>query len=143
MDACGMTGTYYHNIDTKGRMNFPVKLREVLGESFWVVRGTGGDYLSVYSNERWEGIKAQIVGVAGPQAEQLKRWLFSGASEVSADKQGRILVPQALREFARLEKDVVVIGAGNKAEIWDREKWEETNASFDPTTLAALDNLCL
>lgn len=143
MDACGMTGTFFHNIDAKGRMNFPVKLREILGESFWVVRGTGGNYLSVYSTERWEQIAAQVGSVAGPQGEQLRRWLFSGASELSADKQGRILVPQALREFAALEKDVVVIGAGGKAEIWDRERWEETNASFDPKSLGALDNLCL
>ena len=63
---------------------------------------------------------------------QVKRWLFSGAGELVPDKQGRVLLPQDLRAFAGLEKDVVVIGAHNKAEIWDKSRWEEMNASLKP-----------
>ncbi|MFR0855155.1 division/cell wall cluster transcriptional repressor MraZ [Ruminococcus sp.] len=61
----------------------------------------------------------------------MKRWLFSGAAALQPDKQGRVLIPQELRNFAGLEKDVVVVGANNKAEIWDRSRWDAWNASFD------------
>lgn len=143
MEIGSMTGSYYHNVDAKGRMNFPAKLREVLGDTFWVVRGTGDKYLSVYSAEHWKEICAQVSGMKGPDAERLRRWLFSGASELTADKQGRILIPQPLRDFAGLEKDVVIIGAGRKAEIWERDRWESVNESFDPETVPQLEMLCL
>jgi MraZ protein len=147
MDECigidSMTGSYYHNVDAKGRMNFPAKLREVLGETFWVVRGTGDKYLSVYTLEHWKEICAQVAALPGPSGEGLRRWLFSGASEITADKQGRILIPQPLRDYAGLEKDVVIIGAGRKAEIWERDRWERVNEAFDPKEVPQLETLCL
>lgn len=139
----GMTGSYYHNVDAKGRMNFPAKLREVLGETFWVARGTGDKYLSVYATEHWREICAQVSALTGTTGESLRRWLFSGASEITTDKQGRILIPQPLRDYAGLEKDVVIIGAGKKAEIWERDRWERVNASFDPKSVPQLETLCL
>ena len=73
---------------------------------------------------------------------QLKRWLFSGACEMVPDQQGRILIPQDLRQFAGLEKDVVVIGANNKAEIWNRASWEIANAAVDlDEMMSILDTL--
>jgi MraZ protein len=144
MNKYGMTGSYYHNLDAKGRVNFPAKLREVLGDSFWAVRSTGERrYLSIYSQEQWDALCLQIADLKGPQGEELRRWFFSGASELITDKQGRILVPQPLREYAGLEKDVVIIGAGRKAEIWNRDRWEAENNSFDPKTTEMLSELCL
>ncbi len=143
LNMSGMTGSFFHNVDAKGRMNFPAKLREVLGETFWVVRGTKGKYLSVYSTSHWNEICEQVAQLPGTDGESLRRWLFSGASEITTDKQGRILVPQPLREYAGLEKDVVVIGAGRKAEIWERGRWERVNASFDPKSVPQIETLCL
>lgn len=143
MASLGMTNTYYHNIDAKGRINFPAKFREVLGESFWIARGMGDKHLTVYSQKQWEQISEEVEAVPGIQGEKLRRWLFSGAVEVTPDKQGRIILPQALRKFASLDKDVVVIGAGNKAEIWDQERWERVDDEYDPLSDEAVETLHL
>ena len=116
-----LMGTYYHNIDAKGRMNFPTKLREILGTTFYVTKGLDQPCLTVCS-----------AAIPESKGGQLRRWLFSGAGVLTPDKQGRVLIPQDLRQFAGLEKDVVVIGANTKAEIWDRARWEALNAAWDP-----------
>lgn len=126
-----LIGTYYHNIDAKGRMNFPTKLREQLGTAFYVTKGLDARCLTVYSAAEWEQLSEKVAAIPETKGAQIKRWLFSGAGEVVPDKQGRILIPQDLRQFAGLEKDVVVIGANNKAEIWDRAQWEAANAAVD------------
>lgn len=138
-----MMGTYYHNMDAKGRVNFPAKLRETLGDAFIVARGRGERHLSVYTKEYWEGICEQAAGFAGTNGENIRRWLNSSATEVVTDKQGRILLPKELREFAGLNKDVVIIGAGTKAEIWNQEDWDKVNSSFDPASVPELEALCL
>ncbi len=143
MNGCGMTGAHFHSIDAKGRTNFPVKLRETLGETFWIARGTKDRYLSVYSVAQWEGICEQISTLPGAEGEGLRRWLFSGAAEVTPDKQGRILIPQTLRDYANLTKEVAIVGAGNKVEIWDYNKWIAVDGSFDPMSAALLNTLCL
>ncbi len=143
MASSGITGTYYHNIDTKGRMNFPAKLREALGESFWIVRGASEDFLSVYSKEKWDDVNDQLNQMTGPSAEGFRRWLNAGACEVTPDKQGRILIPQPLREHAGLDKDVVIVGAGTKAEIWDSSRWTSVDEAFDPKSTGILEALNL
>lgn len=143
LDACSMTGTYYHNVDAKGRINFPAKLRELIGETFWIARGTSDRFLSVYSSEGWRDVLRQVKDLKGPQGEKLRRWICSGAAEVTPDKQGRVLIPAALREYAGLDKDVVVLGAGRKAEIWSSERWREMDEAFDPTCAPQLEELCL
>ncbi len=143
LDVCGMTGTYYHNVDEKGRINFPAKLREQLGTTFWVARGTSDKFLSVYSVEGWKDVMRQIKDLKGPQGERMRRWICSGATEVTPDKQGRIVIPQALRTYAGLEKDVVVAGAGRKAEIWDYNLWKQSEDAFDPADSGMLEDLCL
>ncbi len=144
-DICNMTGTYFHNVDTKGRINFPAKLREQLGETFWVSRGTADKCLTVYSQEGWQDVMRQIGGLKGTAAEKLRRWICSGAAEVTPDKQGRILIPPALRRFAGLDEDreVVVLGAGRKAEIWSSKLWNEMEDAFDPSADGVLEELCL
>lgn len=142
-DLCGMTGTYNHNVDDKGRINFPAKLREQLGETFWIARGTSDKFLSVYSVEGWKKVLMQVKDLTGPQGEKLRRWICSGAAEVTPDKQGRILIPQALRRYAGLERDVVIAGTGRKAEIWDYNRWIESDENFDPATSEQLGQLIL
>lgn len=126
-----LMGTYYHNIDVKGRMNFPTKLRDVLGVSFYVTKSIDSPCLTVYSQEEWDKLSAKVSAIPTSKSGKIQRWLFSGACEVTPDKQGRILLPQDLRTFAGLEKDIVVIGANDKAEIWDKARWDEMNSDID------------
>lgn len=126
-----LMGTYYHNIDAKGRLNFPTKLRELLGVSFYVTKSIDSPCLTVYSQEEWDKLSARVAAIPASKSGKIQRWLFSGACEVTPDKQGRILIPQDLRAFAGFEKDLVVIGANDKAEIWDKARWDEMNSQID------------
>ncbi|MBQ8927120.1 MAG: division/cell wall cluster transcriptional repressor MraZ [Oscillospiraceae bacterium] len=139
-----MTSTYYHNLDAKGRMNFPAKLREVLGDTFVVAKdATGERCLCVYPMAHWQELIASMEAQPGVTAAKLRRWLMAGAVEVTPDKQGRILLPQNLRDFAGLEKDVAVVGAGYKAEIWNLADWEKEDESFDPAAIPETGTLRL
>lgn len=133
-----LTGTYYHTLDAKGRMSFPTKLREILGDDFIVTKGIDRKCLTVYSPEEWKKLSDKILELPETKATVIKRWLFAGAYEAVPDKSGRILIPKELRNFAGLEKDTVVVGADNKAEIWSKEAWEEYNASFNTDELLSL-----
>lgn len=133
-----MIGTYYHNIDVKGRMNFPTKLRECLGTPFFITKGIDQVCLTVYAQEEWDRLAAKVAAVPESKGGIIKRWIFSGAAEVTPDKQGRILIPQNLRQFAGLEKDVVVIGANNKAEIWEKSRWEALNDAMNREELLSV-----
>lgn len=122
MALCVLMGTYEHSVDAKGRMSFPTRLREALGESFIVTRGKDA-CLCVYSQREWQALTEKINALSVGRGA-VQRRLFSAAAEVEPDKQGRILIPQILREYAGLKKDVVVIGASNRAEIWDQARWQ-------------------
>ncbi|MCI7350333.1 MAG: division/cell wall cluster transcriptional repressor MraZ [Ruminococcus sp.] len=141
MPGSSLMGTYSHNIDAKGRMNFPTKLRESLGDSFIITRGLDG-CLFVYSREEWAVMEEKISSMPLSKGKNVQRFFFSNAAEIEADKQGRILIPAHLREYAGLEKDVMVIGAVNRAEIWDKERWNKLNDSFSEDMLTeAMDEL--
>ncbi len=133
-----LTGTYYHNLDAKGRMSFPTKLREILGDTFIVTRGTDKRCLTVYSIEGWEKLSEKVSELPESKGAAVKRWLFSGAAELVPDKQGRVLIPAELRKFASLEKEAVVIGADDKAEIWSKDSWDEFNSEFDISEMVSL-----
>lgn len=133
-----MIGTYYHNIDVKGRMNFPTKLRECLGTPFFITKGIDQVCLTVYAQEEWDRLAAKVAAMPESKGGIIKRWIFSGAAEVTPDKQGRILIPQNLRQFAGLEKDVVVIGTNNKAEIWEKSRWEALNDAMNREELLSV-----
>ena len=126
-----LMGTYYHNIDAKGRMNFPTKLREILGTTFYVTKGLDQPCLTVCSAAEWERLAAKVAAIPESKGGQLRRWLFSGAGVLTPDKQGRVLIPQDLRQFAGLEKDVVLVGVGSRVEIWSKDKWETVNSDAD------------
>ena len=124
---------YNHTLDTKGRLIIPAKFRETLGEEFVISKGMDG-CLFVYANDDWNAFEQKLTSLPliNKEARQFARFFLAGAATVEVDKQGRILLPAHLREFAGLEKDVVVIGANTKAEIWDRARWEALNAAWDP-----------
>ena len=125
-------GRYNHTIDPKGRLSIPSKYREILGDEFVVSKGMDG-CLFVYADEDWKAFEAKLASLplVNEDARQFARFFLSGAQYVTVDKQGRILVPQDLREFAGLEKDVVLAGTGGRIEIWSLEQWNAINSQVD------------
>lgn len=130
-------GEYKHSVDAKGRLAMPAKLRDELGERFTVTKGLDG-CLAVYPEKEWEALEQRIRGLGnGEKARRVKRYYFANAFDAQLDAQGRILIPANLREFADLQKDVVVIGQLDHAEIWDSEKWRIYNEAIDAESVAA------
>lgn len=119
-----LIGEYRPSIDVKGRLNFPSKLREALGETFIVTRGLDR-CLNVYSLEEWESLEEGIKNLPRSKRRSLERFFFAGAVDVTPDKQGRIVVPTPLREYAGIDKNVVVVGVSDHAEIWDEATWKK------------------
>ena len=113
-----MIGEFQHNMDQKGRITIPAKFRDELGEKFYVCKGTE-KCLFVYSEEKMQQTIERIEALPAAQSNVLRRYFLAGASEADPDKQGRILIPQNLRDHAGLTKECVVIGTGSRAEIWD------------------------
>ena len=124
-------GEYSHTIDAKGRLIIPSKFREQLGEEFVLTKGLDG-CLSIYPNDEWADFeeKLRALPLTNKNARTFSRFFVAGATSCELDKQGRILVPATLREFAGLEKDVVLTGNINRIEIWSKEKWNE-NSNYD------------
>lgn len=123
-----MTGQFSHNIDAKGRLFIPASLRKELGQTFHVT--VGQDHcLSVYSDESWAAFMARLKELSYNEVKKL-RALFAYAADCEPDSQGRILIPAKLRQYADLQKEVVVIGSFDRAEIWSADRWarEETLA---------------
>lgn len=134
-------GEYYHNIDEKGRVAFPAKLREELGEQFVLTKGLDG-CLSAYSMEEWKVISDKVAKLPQARARDLKRFMFSSATIVTCDKQGRVLVSPTLRLYAGFCKEVAVIGASDHVEVWDKAGWIERNNMMDSDDIAlAMDEL--
>lgn len=131
-----LIGEYEHTLDQKGRMSFPARFREDLGLRFIITKGLDG-CLFVYSGAEWESLEEKIRALPMSKARTLQRFLFAGAAEVELDKQGRVLLPQNLREYAGLQKEVMVIGASSRAEIWDKARWQESCDAVTPDMVAA------
>ena len=139
--AQALMGTYNHTIDAKGRMAFPTKLREQLGDSFVITIDPSG-CLFAYSAAEWELFTERMKTLTGAVAKAAIRKLYANAVTAEADKQGRILIPQNLREHAGLSHDVTVIGNLNHAEIWDSARFAEQEEKFsDEELAAALDSI--
>ena len=117
-----MIGEYSHSLDAKGRINFPAKFREELGEQFYVTRWLD-DCLVVFPNSEWNRISEILAEKSVVKSRDVLRYIYASATQAEPDKQGRILIPQNLREHARIEKEVVVIGVGTHAEIWNKDAW--------------------
>lgn len=130
-------GEYNHTIDTKSRLIIPSKFRETLGDTFVITKGLDG-CLFVYDNREWAAFeeKLKALPLTNKDARQFVRFFLAGAAEVEVDKQGRILVPSTLREFAKIEKEVVLVGVASRIEIWSKEKWDETSSYEDMDEIA-------
>ena len=130
-------GEYNHTIYTKGRLIIPAKFREQLGNEFVVTKGLDG-CLFVFPMNEWELFeqKLRTLPLTQKSARKFTRFFVAGATECELDKQGRILLPQTLREFAQLEKDVVLSGNLNRVEIWSKANWTDNNAYDDMDDIA-------
>ena len=128
-------GKYRHNVDPKGRLFVPAKLREELGEAFYVTLGLD-HCLSVYTQEGWDAIVEKYNALPISQARKI-RFLFANAAKCEPDKQGRFLIPTELRNYAGLQQDVTFIGQAGHAEIWDSEAYDQLEAeTLTPESLA-------
>lgn len=132
-----MTGEYQHTLDTKGRLSIPARLREELGNVFYVTLSMD-KCLSAYSAESWQKFSDKVNEM--PYVKQRKmRPLFAYAAKCEIDAQGRILLPQNLRDYAGLIKNVTVVGSNNHAEFWDSDSWAEINTlETTPENIAAV-----
>lgn len=130
-----MKGEYQHTLDAKGRLFIPAKLREQLGDSFVVTKGLD-DCLFVYPQEAWEELEQKIRQLPMSKSRSLQRFFLSSAADVTVDRQGRIVIPPVLRSYAQLERDVVVIGVGERAELWDARRWNAYTDDLDSESIA-------
>ena len=130
-------GEYTHTIDPKGRLIIPSKFRELLGEEFVITKGLDG-CLCIYPQKEWEAFEEKLATLpyTDQRARTFSRFFVSGATVVELDKQGRILVPGPLREFAHLEKDVVLAGNVGRIEVWSKEAWDSISSFDDIESLA-------
>jgi len=142
-------GEYFHSIDRKGRLILPARIREVAKnnfiEKFFVTRGLD-KCLFMFPEEEWRSQEAKFRAIpfTKQQARTFNRLYFSGAVEVAADRQGRILLPQYLKDFAEIKKEVFIVGVSNRIEIWAKDKWQEfygnTLSSFEELAEKLVDN---
>ena len=126
-------GQNRHGIDPKGRVILPTKYREKLGEVFYITKGLAS-CLFVYPESEWSELKEKLDALPMSTGGDVQRFFYTNMAEVSADKQGRVLLPSHLREYASLDKDVVIAGVGKRIEIWDAKTFDDMNAlpKMDP-----------
>jgi len=125
-------GEYNHSLDSKGRLIVPSKFRDLLGDEFYVTKGLD-PCLVAYTPEKWQEVLDSLedqLPTNFRNGREMRRYLIGGSAEVEIDKQGRVLIPGNLRQFAHLEKNLVLVGAGDYFEIWDEQAWEQMN-QFD------------
>lgn len=119
-------GEFFHNLDQKGRIAVPVKFRKSFAQGLVITRGIDR-CLFVFSNQEWNMLAEKIAKLPLAQADSraFSRLMFAGAVKAELDKQGRVLIPDYLREYAELKKQVIVAGVFNRLEIWDKANWQE------------------
>ena len=127
-------GQFTHAIDEKGRLSIPAKFREALREEKTLVLTTAESYLTVYPLHEWRAVEDRLRANPKFKREQrdFLRFVYSSAEDVDLDGQGRILIPQGLRQRAGIGRDVIIIGMMDTIEIWDKARWEAKLASAPP-----------
>lgn len=130
-------GEFSHTIDPKGRIIVPMKLRDELGDNFVVTKGLDG-CLWMFDSAQWDKVEQEIMSMPFTlkEARILSRFIIAGASDGELDKQGRLLIPPSLREYAGLTKDVMLAGVGTRVEIWSKEKYEDISNFDDVDAMA-------
>ena len=124
-----LIGEFEHNLDAKGRMIMPAKIRYDVGDTFVISKGLDGCLFGFSMNE-WNNFeeKLKTLQLTNKNARDFVRFFLSGAVEAEVDKQGRFLIPANLREYAGLTKETIITGVGTRIEIWDKDKWKTYNS---------------
>lgn len=138
-----LIGEYEHSLDLKGRVAVPTKFRGDLGGCFYVTKGVDNCLFVLPKNE-WSLLETKVKNMPISKARMLQRFFFSGALEAEPDKQGRILIPVNLRNYANLEKNVTFVGVSSRVEIWDSESWKSLSNNLTKEEVAkVMDDLNL
>jgi MraZ protein len=128
-------GSSFHTIDEKGRFAIPARFRDILraSEVDGVTITTLDGCLKVYTREEWRKIEERILDLAekSDTMRRFRRWFIGRACECVCDKQGRVLIPQVLRQYAGMDRDIVLVGVLDHFEIWDRSRWDEENTALE------------
>ena len=139
-----LIGEYEHSIDVKGRLIMPAKLRDDMGERFIITKGLDGCLFGFSQNE-WANFeeKLKTLPLTSKNARDFVRFFLSGATECEIDKQGRFLIVGNLRQYAHMDKEVVIIGVGTRIEIWNREEWKKYNSSENISADSIAENMTI
>ena len=135
-------GEYHHNIDNKGRLIIPAKFREELGDEFVITRGLDQGLFG-YSMDEWKQIedKLKTLPLTKKDARAFTRFFFSGATECELDKQGRVNISSPLLNYAKLEKECVILGVSNRIEIWSKQQWEDYFSESEDSFAELAENM--
>ena len=137
-----LIGEYKHQIDDKKRLSLPVKFRKELGKQLVITRGLEG-CLFVYSKKGWDAISSKLSGLGMGQSATrgFSRFMLAGAVDVEVDGAGRVLVPEYLKDFAKLGNTVVVAGVANRVEVWNEVSWEDYKRKIEREADMLAENL--
>ncbi len=137
-----LIGEYKHQIDDKKRLSLPVKFRKELGKQLVITRGLEG-CLFVYSKKGWEMISSKLseLGMGQSATRGFSRFMLAGATDVEVDGAGRVLVPEYLKEFAKLGTTVVIAGVANRVEVWNEKAWEDYKRKIEREADMLAENL--
>ena len=127
-----LVGEYHHTIDAKNRLFIPAKMREEIGPDFYVTRKITDSCLALYPPEKWRELSEKLNSNPDSKYAKIKRFIFSKTVSVSPDAHGRIILPPELLSHAQIDKNVVIVGVGNSAEIWSESLYEAAELSIDP-----------
>ena len=132
-----LIGEYEHSLDPKGRLIMPARLRDDIGEKFIVTKGLDG-CLFAFSLSEWTNFEQKLrsLPISNKDARSFTRFFFAGAIDCEIDKQGRFLISSNLREFAGLEKEVIIVGMDSRIEIWSKDKWEKCDEDISADEIA-------
>lgn len=135
-------GEYHHNVDIKGRLIVPAKFRDHLGDTFVLTRGLD-QCLFGYPLDEWKILedKLKSLPLTKKDARAFTRFFFSGATECELDKQGRINITTPLLQYAKLEKECVIVGVSNRIEIWSKPLWEDFFAQSEDSFAEIAENM--
>ena len=137
-------GEYRHSLDRKGRLIMPAELRQDIGDKFILTKGLDG-CLFAFSQEEWLNFeeKLKTLPLTNKSARDFVRFFLSGAVECEIDKQGRFLLPNNLRIYATLEKEINIIGVGTRIEIWNREAWKKYSSTENISADEIAENMTM
>ena len=130
-----LVGTFDHTVDSKGRINIPSRFREVLGEEFVITRSTNQS-LMLFSQQGWDDFIDRFSDGPLSEFEDIQYYFMGYAHSDSTDKQGRIVVPARLREYANIDKEVTIVGLGSKIEVWSTALWNDKMNALTPADIA-------